>query len=329
LRTNLHLLNIDSTTTMADGVLAEFGEGYNNGLDYNDAAKMPNMGESLALYRVNKSISVERRNVFPAVDTLLLRLTNTHARSYQFEFSPTNVHPLITAELEDTYTGLSTPINTQGSTNISFTINGEKSSAAPDRFRIIMNRVTKALATNGTGISAEQSGETIMVSWKLENENSIAHYVLERSNDGVHFNALKLVNAAGKPEPVHYSEADETPFPGNNFYRIKIVDINGKALFTSVVVVPWQENKKDMVVYPNPIKGGIIRLHFLKQPAGSYLVKLFSETGQLLMERKVEYNGLTRAISIPLPSVLSYTTVGLLQVVGPDQQAKIIKVKLR
>jgi autotransporter-associated beta strand protein len=329
LRTNLHLLNMDSTTIMADGVLAEFGEGYNNGLDYNDAAKMPNIGESLALSRGNKSISVERRNVFPTFDTLLLRLTNTSARSYQFECTATNVPPLVTAQLEDTYTGLSTPINTQGSTNISFSINGEKSSAAPDRFRIVMNRVTKALATNGTGISAEQFGETILVSWKLENENRIAHYLLERSEDGLHFNTLKLVNAAGKPDPVHYSEADEIPFPGNNFYRVKIVDSNGKELFTDVVVVRWQENKKDIVVYPNPIKGGIIRLHFLKQPAGSYLIKLFSETGQLLMERKVNYNGLNSAVSIAIPAVLSYAAVGLLQVVGPGQGAKIIKIKLR
>ncbi len=329
LRTNLHLLNIDSTTIMADGVLAEFSEGYNNGLDYNDAAKMPNIGESLALFRGNKSISVERRNVFPASDTLLLRLTNTQARSYQFEFSPTNLHPLITAHLEDTYTGLNTPINTQGNTNISFTVNGEKSSAAPDRFRIIMNRVTKALATNDIGISAVQVGETIIVSWKLENENSTAHYVLERSADGLHFNTLRLVNAAGKPEPVHYSEADENPFPGNNFYRVKIVDINGKELFTSVVAVPWLQNDKDIVVYPNPVKGGIIRLHFFKHPAGSYLVKLFSETGQLLIERKVDYNGLNRVILIALPSTISYTAVGLLQVIGPGEQAKIIKIKLR
>ncbi|MDN3655891.1 autotransporter-associated beta strand repeat-containing protein [Ferruginibacter paludis] len=329
LRTDLYLLNTDSTTTLADGILAEYSEGYNNGIDYNDAAKMPNLGEVLALYRQNKSITVERRSVFAVTDTLVLNLTRTTARSYQFVFTATNIDPLVTARLSDKYTGASTPINTQGNTQISFTITGEKSSAAPDRFRIVLTRSAKALAIISTSISAEKLGQTIQVSWKVENETGISRYAVQKSLDGVIFNTLRLVKAAGKPIPLRYAVLDENPVAGNNFYRVQTINQNGEATYTATVALRWQEKEKDMLVYPNPVTNYIINLHFLKQPAGAYLIKMYSETGQLIMERKVDYNGFGRHVAIALPADIACTTVGLLQIVSPDNRVKMLKITMR
>jgi autotransporter-associated beta strand protein len=329
LRTNLYLLDNDSTNVLADGVLAEFNEGYENIVDDKDAVKMHNGKESLALSSANKLLVVERRNAFPVSDTLLLNLANTSARNYQFEFTAVNSDPLITAHLEDAFTGISMPVNMQGNTKVNFTINATTASAAANRFRIILSRAASALATNFTGITAEQVNNTIVVSWKAENETGVKHYDLEKSLDGIHFNKITQVIATANSIPAQYTVPDENPLPGINFYRVKSADINGREIYSNIVSVGWQGTKKDFVVYPNPVMDGVIRLHFLNQLSGKYLIKLVGQSGQLLMQREVEYDGLSRTMLIAVPATVSHPTVDLLQIMAPDNQVKTLKIKLQ
>jgi hypothetical protein len=269
---------------------------------------------------------VERRALFATSDTLVLNLSNTAARNYQFELMAGNAGPLITATLEDAYTRLSTPVNMQGLTRVSFSINADKASAAANRFRIVLKRVANSLATHFIDINAAKLAHAIVVNWQVENEPGTQYYELQKSLDGLHFSTLRQVNAT---DVLRYSEADTNPTPGNNFYRVKSVDQNGEAVYSNTVAVSWKADEKRITVYPNPIKNGIIHLYLFNQPAGTYQVKMFSELGQLLREKPITYNGLPASMSIALPGVKAASGTYLLQVFTPDRQVEILRINVQ
>ena len=188
-RTNLYLFNAD-TNTLADGILAEFREGYKNSIDLMDAIKFNNVKEGLGFLRKNRQIIVERRNIVSETDTLFFKLTNTRQCNYQFEFILQNIDPSMSAVLEDNYTVTKTPISVVATSRVSFPINADSASAASNRFKVIFNKTAGALPFTFTSIYSTKQNQFIEVKWTLQNEIDIQLYEIEKSLDGSHFSSV-------------------------------------------------------------------------------------------------------------------------------------------
>src|SRR5690606_4758494 len=79
-----------------------------------------------------------------------------------------------------------------------------------------------------------QANESVRLDWEVENDQQHSHFEVERSSDGQNFE--KIGNGAlSKP----YYFIDQTPLLGNNYYRIKQYDIDGKYTYSSVVIVVY------------------------------------------------------------------------------------------
>ena len=79
----------------------------------------------------------------------------------------------------------------------------------------------------------------VYLTWETENSINNSRFDIERSADGANFSAIGVVpdkggvdNSAGGAV---YSFTDPHPAKGNNFYRIRQVDIDGKYSWSSVV----------------------------------------------------------------------------------------------
>ncbi len=106
-----------------------------------------------------------------------------------------------------------------------------------------------------TASKASSSTPQVEVVWNTENEQNYTNFTLERSIDnGKTFNVLngKQSNAQGT-----YSFLDKNPINGQNLYRLKQEDINGKITYSGVVPVGFatmsnNRVKSNINVYPNP-----------------------------------------------------------------------------
>jgi hypothetical protein len=148
--------------------------------------------------------------------------------------------------------------------------------------------------------SGAKRNETVQLEWKTENEENISHFEIERSNDGRAFEKAGVVagrNSAG----LHiYSFTDNAIWNSDTrFYKIKIVDIDGKYAYSKLVRLV-NKNAGALVVFPNPAND-VITISGLN---GAGEIKLSSVEGKELIKQPVR--GQSQVLNISSLSVAIY-----------------------
>ncbi|HEY6505959.1 MAG TPA: T9SS type A sorting domain-containing protein, partial [Chitinophagaceae bacterium] len=78
----------------------------------------------------------------------------------------------------------------------------------------------------------------IKLQWTTSSEINVGHFVIERSANAVHYSPVATVQATGNSNAeVNYSKEDANPLPGKSYYRLKIVDVDGKTEYSPVRTV--------------------------------------------------------------------------------------------
>jgi hypothetical protein len=107
------------------------------------------------------------------------------------------------------------------------------------------------LSVRLAAISATNAGSRNRVNWTTAQEVKGDYFVVERSADGENFSALATVNAKG--QAATYTYWDETPLPGLNHYRLKMMDASGSVSYSKVVTATVRTATFTVEAYPNPV----------------------------------------------------------------------------
>ena len=163
---------------------------------------------------------------------------------------------------------------------------------------------TNSLAIGGTvsppvvlpvrfsNFKASQKAAAIQLQWTNETEESVVAYTIERSANGRDFTSLATkVPRANNNQKADYTYLDATPIGGDNFYRIKALEYTGKTVYTHIIRINTARKGLDMVIYPNPVKGGELNLQLSNLPAGRYTVKVYNMTGQEVEATSINHAG--------------------------------------
>ncbi len=120
---------------------------------------------------------------------------------------------------------------------------------------------------------------TTNINWVTEQEVNSNRFEIEKSVDGRNWNIIATVGAAGNSSiKKYYNASDINPASGVNYYRIKLIDNDGKFTYTIVKSVYFGKNI-GVVVSPNPVKD-ILTIYL---PTTSKTdVKLYNAGGQLV-----------------------------------------------
>jgi len=93
--------------------------------------------------------------------------------------------------------------------------------------------------------------------WETENSINNDHFEIEHSTDGAGFSVIGVVSdnsgAANAAGGAVYSFTDPHPVKGNNFYRIRQVDIDGKYSWSSVVEFTIGTGSSAIHLQSNPV----------------------------------------------------------------------------
>ena len=99
--------------------------------------------------------------------------------------------------------------------------------------------------------TAAKVGTGINLNWLVTSEINAKEYNVERSSgNGAAFIAIGNVAANNNGK---YSFIDASPLGGVNYYRLKMVDIDGKFKYSEVRTVLFDGNTVLFDVYPNPV----------------------------------------------------------------------------
>ena len=306
IRANLYTINNDGTTPLVDGALVTYDNSFSNGIDYNDALKNTTFAENLGILRNGQTLAIERRSVITGSDSIFLNMTQMNQKSYQLEIVADNLdHPGMAGILHDNFLGTLTPLNLNGTTTINFTVTADAASSAADRFNITFN-TTGPLPVQYTNVKAYRRATDIAVEWTVDNELNMQQYVVEHSADGRNFSTTATALPTGNNNShVTYTAADASSFSGDNFYRVKGVNVNGRVQYTPIVKVASLKTGAGITVYPNPITGNVINLQFIGQSAGTYNVRLYNADGQMVYSNPIMVNGGNSVQALPVNQQLA------------------------
>lgn len=101
-------------------------------------------------------------------------------------------------------------------------------------------------------LKAKSQTNSVLLNWRTASETNNDRFEVQWSTDAINWQELGFVSGHGTtPSPHEYSFLDTRPLKGLNYYRLRQVDFNGKATYSSIVsaIVDGQPAVK---VYPNP-----------------------------------------------------------------------------
>lgn len=124
--------------------------------------------------------------------------------------------------------------------------------------------------------------QSIRIDWQAIVDEQHDYFEVEKSADGLNFRALQRGPAAAP-----YFLNDPAPWVGNNYYRIRQVDKDGKVSYSQTVLVIFNPASLIVSLYPNPARDAVtVRLNTL--PADRYTVSVADLAGKRLWRRTLQ-----------------------------------------
>lgn len=96
--------------------------------------------------------------------------------------------------------------------------------------------------------------------WLTSNEINVKNFDIEKSIDGLVFTYLGRVEANNTISTNSYAYIDYGRLAGTVYYRLKMIDIDGKFSYSSIVAVS-KNPKNNYTIYKNPVEGSAVFAH--------------------------------------------------------------------
>lgn len=124
---------------------------------------------------------------------------------------------------------------------------------------------------------------TVDISWITETERNSSHFIVERSFDGVNYNAIGQVQGAGNSNTeTQYYAPDLAPNIGVNYYRLKSVDYDGTFDYSEIRTVNILSDEYNVLsAHPNPTSG-LTEVVFNSYVNGESKVNIYNSQGKIV-----------------------------------------------
>jgi hypothetical protein len=130
------------------------------------------------------------------------------------------------------------------------------SSVSETTFRSLIIPVDTPLPVTLTSFKVTKEGETVaQLTWTTTQESDASHFEIERSSDAKIWSQLGIVQSAQNSNALlNYNFTDVSPRNGNNYYRLKMVDLDGTFVNSRAESVMFGNAGNELVtVFPNPV----------------------------------------------------------------------------
>ena len=158
-------------------------------------------------------------------------------------------------------------------------------------FTAVENSVLPIQLSSFNGETVKQTNH---LNINIAEATNVKEVYVERSSNGNQFTTLKLASNEWRTISGSHIFIDETPLKGNNFYRLRIVDNDGKENFSAVIKL-FNDHVK-YSIYPNPFKDYII----LKIEEGKYEVQIIDNIGRIILKKSVTATNNTQDKKLPV-----------------------------
>jgi hypothetical protein len=165
------------------------------------------------------------------------------------------------------------------------------------------NASTPALMMSFDG---QVQSQTADLNWVMENETDCKYFVIERSGDTGGYDSIGVVTGLNNNNQTTYIYNDGHMLNGNNYYRLRQVDMEGVVRYSKVVSLydMQQEAAPRMSVYPNPA-AATLNFSINSTSTQQIFVQIYSISGVLLQSSEQTLNAGNNLQSIAVNNLKS------------------------
>lgn len=136
---------------------------------------------------------------------------------------------------------------------------------------------------------------SVELAWTTATETDSDYYAVERSTNGRDFSIIGRVNAAGTSlQTSTYRFTDREAVVGDNIYRLRQVDLNGRVHFSEIRQVRFTGGAAPILAWPNP---AVEQLNLSGELTG--FARIFRVDGTLVRQQKLQQATSLRVAGLP------------------------------
>ena len=129
--------------------------------------------------------------------------------------------------------------------------------------------------------TAVKQSATVLLNWQTNAEINSSYFDLQHSKNGSQWQSIGIVSAAGNSStPRNYSFVHNNPVTGANYYRLKLVDLDGSFRNSPVQMVNFGTGAI-IKILPNPVTD---RLYITGSTGSFESVTIFSSDGRMIQQ---------------------------------------------
>jgi hypothetical protein len=138
--------------------------------------------------------------------------------------------------------------------------------------------------------NARKAVGSVVLGWKTTSEENIDHFVLEKSQDGIHFESLTTMQPGpGSANSYTYTD-NQLPDAAYTYYRLEWIERDGRSFYSQVLAVKSEGTEgQNVKVYSNPFSQSLlVQLNEAKKE--NIKLEIIDNSGRIIdhQERSVE-----------------------------------------
>lgn len=139
------------------------------------------------------------------------------------------------------------------------------------------------------GFTGKVQENTAQLSWTMESQTNCKWFVIERSGDTGGYDSISVVAGLNNGNTNEYNFFDPSMLKGNNYYRLREVDMDGVIRYSKVLTLNNVDPTSKMAIYPNP---AIAVLNFsVSSPAAQQvIIQVYNLSGMVLLTTQQQLN---------------------------------------
>ena len=128
-----------------------------------------------------------------------------------------------------------------------------------------------------------------LLSWTMEGQTNCKWFVIELSGDTGGYDSIGVVVGLNNGNANNYTFSDAHMLKGNNYYRLRQVDMDGVLRYSKIVNLSNIESNNKMAVYPNPAVA-MLNYNVSSPAAQQVIVQVYNLSGIILMTEQQQLN---------------------------------------
>ena len=146
--------------------------------------------------------------------------------------------------------------------------------------------------------TGKHNGTTHYLKWEVDCFDDVV-FNIERSADGIHFNSIGNISAGQADCNKAFYFTDQNILPGDNYYRLQIVEANGVQHYSAVVFLN-SKNYLNIRLMSNPLVHAALDIELFSKKAESIEFICTDVTGRVILHRQLQVIRGTSQVAIDM-----------------------------